>query len=129
MDIVWHMPFTLRLSIRYTSGLHHVIINNSVPIAPDRILVVQFHFRNDREEDVPTEQLLAMERRIVAEDRLVLEATDPDVDIYESREAHMPTDRAGLLMRKKLRQLVSGQMKRDGTVLPEPSSLISLGTS
>jgi phenylpropionate dioxygenase-like ring-hydroxylating dioxygenase large terminal subunit len=109
MDIVWHMPFTVRLAISYASGLRHTIINSSVPIAPDRIQVVQFHFRNDREEDISTAQLLEMERRIVSEDRRVLEATDPYMDIYENPEAHMPTDRAGLLMRRKFRALLDGQ--------------------
>lgn len=108
MDIVWYMPFTVRLAIQYASGLRHVIINSSVPLAHDRIQVVQFHFRSDREEDVSTEQLLAMERRIVAEDRRVLEAVEPYMDLYESAEAHMPTDRAGLLMRRKLRALLDG---------------------
>jgi phenylpropionate dioxygenase-like ring-hydroxylating dioxygenase large terminal subunit len=110
MDIVWYMPFTVRLAISYSSGLRHVIINSSVPLARDRIQVVQFHFRNDREEDVPTEQLLAMERRIVAEDRRVLEATEPVITLDPHAEAHMPTDKAGLLMRRKLKALVEGQL-------------------
>lgn len=121
MEIVWHMPFTMRLAIRYASGLRHTVINSSVPIARDRIKVVQFHFRSDREEDVPTEQLLAMERRIVAEDQRILEALDPDMDIYDSPEAHMPTDRAGLLMRRKLRALIEGQ-------LPSPAALPAADT-
>ncbi len=113
MDIVWHMPFTIQITIRYTSGLRHTIINSSVPIARDRIQVVQFHFRNDGEGDVPTEQLLQMERRIVAEDRRILEAIDPYLDLYDSPEPHLLTDRAGLLMRRKLRALLDGQIPRD----------------
>jgi phenylpropionate dioxygenase-like ring-hydroxylating dioxygenase large terminal subunit len=109
MDITWFMPFTVRLLIRYTSGLRHVIVNSSVPVAPDRIQVVQFHFRSDREEDVPTAQLLAMERRIVAEDQRILEATDPYMSLDPASEAHMPTDRVGLLMRRKMRALVEGR--------------------
>lgn len=112
MDIVWYMPFTVRLAISYASGLRHVIINSSVPLARDRIQVVQFHFRSDREEDVPTAQLLVMERRIVAEDRRILEAVDPYVDLDPQEEAHMPTDRAGLLMRRKFRALLEGQLPR-----------------
>lgn len=110
MDIIWYMPFTVRLEIGYASGLRHVIINSPIPVAHDRIQVVQFHFRNDREQDVPTDQLLAMERRILAEDRNILEATDPFVDLNPSAEAHMPTDRAGLLMRRKLKALLEGTL-------------------
>lgn len=114
MDIVWYMPFTVRLAISYSSGLRHVIINSSVPIAHDRIKVVQFHFRNDREEDVPTERLLAMERLIVAEDQRVLEATDAFMALDPHAEAHMPTDKAGLLMRRKFKALLDG--------LPHPAA-------
>jgi len=115
MDIVWHMPFTIQITIRYASGLRHTIINSSVPIARDRIQVVQFHFRNDREQDVPTEQLLQMERRIVAEDRRVLEAIDPFLDLDDSPEPHLLTDRAGLLMRRKIRALLDDQIPRDAS--------------
>lgn len=102
MKITWYMPFTVKLEIGYASGLRHLVINNSTPISKDRIQVVQFHFRDDTEAQVPAEQLIAFETRIVQEDRAILEIVDPDVDLYDFKgESHMNTDRAGLLMRRK----------------------------
>nr|VFJ93669.1 MAG: Phenylpropionate dioxygenase, large terminal subunit [Candidatus Kentron sp. LFY] len=105
MAIEWYIPFTIRLAISYSSGLEHVIINNAVPMENGEIKILQFHFRNDREEQVSVEQLLAFERRIVAEDRRVIESIDPNLPLDPAREAHIPTDRAGLLMRDKLFKL------------------------
>lgn len=119
MDITWFLPFTVRLDIRYRSGLRHVVINNSTPIGGKAVQVVQFHYRSDTEADVPTAQLLAFEARIVAEDRQVLESTDPSVEISDfSAEAHLPTDRAGLLMRRKLAAAIAAFDARQGPSMP-----------
>ena len=45
---------------------------------------------------------------IIAEDRDMLESTDPDaiVDMGRKIEKHMPSDRPGMLMRKRLLELL-----------------------
>jgi hypothetical protein len=45
---------------------------------------------------------------IIAEDREILESTDPDaiVDMNRKIEKHMPSDRPGMLMRKRLLELL-----------------------
>lgn len=112
IDIVWHMPFTLRLSIGDAGGLRHTSIHSAVPVAPARVKVVQFHFRSDREADLPAQEFLATERRIAATARRILEAGDPDRDWGEGHDAHSPTARATLLMRKKFQDLLAGQISR-----------------
>ena len=49
--------------------------------------------------------MIAFDKRVTAEDRVVLESTDSDVplDASEGVELHMVCYRPGLLMRKKLR--------------------------
>lgn len=112
VDIVWHMPFTLRLSIGHANGLRHTSIHSAVPMAPGRVKSVQFHFRNDHEGDLPALEFLATERRIAAAHRRILEAGDPDGDWGEGHDAHSPTARATLLMRKKFQDLLAGQISR-----------------
>jgi hypothetical protein len=69
---------------------------------------VQILFRNDSEEDCSTQELIDWDRVIIEEDRGILESTDPDaiVDMSRKIEMHMPSDRPGILMRKRLLALL-----------------------
>jgi phenylpropionate dioxygenase-like ring-hydroxylating dioxygenase large terminal subunit len=100
----WWMPFTRRLGIVYPSGLRHSIITNATPIDDETSMVVQWAYRNDREEDVPAKDIIAFDRQVTNEDRFILESTDPDacLDTRRREEFHMETDRPGLIMRQKL---------------------------
>ncbi|WP_065235435.1 aromatic ring-hydroxylating oxygenase subunit alpha [Legionella brunensis] len=107
MDIIWLMPFTIKLSITYPSGLNHVIINHPTPIDDNHIQVVQFCFRNDSEQETPSAELIKFERKILDEDRFILESTDCNYPLFgEYNEAHMPSDKAIMIVRKKLRSLI-----------------------
>ncbi|WP_133128479.1 hypothetical protein [Legionella nagasakiensis] len=64
--------------------------------------MVQFCFRNDSDAEVPREELIKFERRILDEGRSVLETTDYNYPVFsEYTEAHMLTDKPGVLVRKK----------------------------
>ena len=49
-----------------------------------------------------------MDAAIIAEDREALETTDPDaiVDMSRKLEMHMPSDRPGMIMRRRLFELL-----------------------
>jgi phenylpropionate dioxygenase-like ring-hydroxylating dioxygenase large terminal subunit len=100
----WFMPFCRRLDIEYPSGLRHIIFNSATPIDDGTIRLAQILYRNDREEDCSTEALIAWDAVIVEEDRDILESTDPDATVDMSRkvESHMPSDRPGMIMRRRL---------------------------
>jgi phenylpropionate dioxygenase-like ring-hydroxylating dioxygenase large terminal subunit len=104
----WFMPFVRRFGCHYPSGLKHIIYNCATPIDDKSIQVVQWLYRNDREEDCSTDELIAWDRAIVDEDRSILEATDYDacVDTRRRVEFHMESDQPGLMMRKMLMQLL-----------------------
>src|SRR4029077_6405127 len=104
MRNAWFMPFCRTLDIEYPSGLRHIIFNSATPIDDGSIQLVQILLRNDREEDCTTQELIHWDAAIIAEDREILEATDPDaiVDVSRKIEMHMPSDRPGVLMRKGL---------------------------
>lgn len=100
----WFMPFVRRLRIQYPNGLIHIIVTCATPIDDKSSMVVQFAVRSDTEEDVPAADINAFDRQVTEEDRYILETTDYDVPLELSAkvEAHMPSDRPGMMMRKKL---------------------------
>jgi phenylpropionate dioxygenase-like ring-hydroxylating dioxygenase large terminal subunit len=105
----WDLPFVRRFGCTYpASGRHHIIYNCATPIDDGNIMLAQWLYRNDREEDCSTEELIAWDAPITAEDREILEATDYDVciDTRRREEFHMASDRPGLLMRKMLLDLL-----------------------
>jgi Vanillate O-demethylase oxygenase C-terminal domain len=102
------MPFCRRLDMEYPSGIRHIIFNCATPISDGEIQVVQLLFRNDTEADCSAQELIDWDAAIIAEDRDMLEATDPDaiVDMSRKIEMLMPSDRPGMLMRKRLLELL-----------------------
>lgn len=100
MNVTWYLPFMIRLQISYPSGLEHIIINHPTPIDDKNIRVVQFCFRNDKENDVSINEIIIFERLILNEDRFILETSTPYVNLNPQFESHIPTDKSGLLMRK-----------------------------
>ena len=104
----WFLPFSRRLDIEYPSKLRHIIFNCATPIDDGSIQVVQLLYRNDREEDCSTQELIDWDAAIIAEDRDALESTDPDaiVDMTRKLEMHMPSDRPGIIMRRQLIELL-----------------------
>ncbi|HEY1410758.1 MAG TPA: hypothetical protein VGF36_01395, partial [Rhodopila sp.] len=73
-----------------------------------RIQLAQLLYRNDTEGDCPTQALIDWDAAVVYEDRDILEATDPDaaLDMTQRTEANMTSDRPGLIMRRRLQELL-----------------------
>ena len=109
MNNHWYKPFCRRLDIEYPSGIRHVIFNSATPISDGQIQLVQLLFRNDTEADCPAQKLIDWDAAVIAEDREVLESTDPDAMLVGNtpREYHMPSDRPGMIMRKQLLALLA----------------------
>jgi Vanillate O-demethylase oxygenase C-terminal domain len=120
MRNAWFMPFCRTLDMEYPSGLRHIIFNSATPIDDGSIQLVQILFRNDREEDCSTQELIDWDAAIIEEDRDILESTDPDaiIDVSRKIEMHMPSDRPGVLMRKRLLALLEahGESEMPGEI-------------
>ncbi len=116
----WFMPFARRLGITYPNGLRHTIVTAATPMEDARTMVIQFCFRNDTEADVSTEQVIAFDRKIVDEDKLVLEGCSPDVPlaVVDGEEFHMPSDKPGLVMRRRLRELLEAHGETESRAVP-----------
>jgi phenylpropionate dioxygenase-like ring-hydroxylating dioxygenase large terminal subunit len=104
----WWMPFARKMKVTYPNGLIHVIVTCTAPLDDRSSTVVQFVFRNDTEADAPAVDVIAFDRQVTNEDRAILEITDYDVplDLASREEFHMPSDRPGLEMRKRLGALL-----------------------
>ena len=105
----WYMPFSRRLDIEYPGNLRHIIFNCATPIDDESIQVTQLLYRNDSEEACSTQELIDWDGEVIAEDRDMLESTSPDaiVDISRKIEMHMPSDRPGMIMRRRLLELLT----------------------
>ncbi|XGV98664.1 MAG: Rieske 2Fe-2S domain-containing protein [Leptolyngbya sp. BL-A-14] len=104
----WFMPFIRTLKITYPNGLIHLIFTAATPIDDRSSQIVQFCLRNDTEEAVTAESVIAFDRAVTLEDRAILEGTEYDVPLSVSAEQHMATDKPGIVMRRKLAALVKG---------------------
>jgi phenylpropionate dioxygenase-like ring-hydroxylating dioxygenase large terminal subunit len=106
LDMIWHMPFTVKLKITYPNGLEHIIVNTMTPISDSTSQMVQFCIRNDTEADTPAQNVIAFDRAVTLEDKQILESTSYDVPLSLSHEQHLFTDKPGIVMRKKLAALL-----------------------
>ena len=111
MNNHWYLPFCRRLDMEYPSGIRHIIINCATPIDDGRIQLVQLLYRNDTEADCPEQVLIDWDQAIITEDREVLESTNADaiLDVERRVEQHMPSDRPGMIMRRRLLELLRSQ--------------------
>ena len=102
------VPFFRAGKITYPNGLENILCTAATPMDEARTRFVQWVIRNDSEADVPSEKVIAFDKRVSEEDRWVLESTDENVplDASEGRELHMTCDRPGMMMRKKIRDLL-----------------------
>ncbi|MBW4474671.1 MAG: aromatic ring-hydroxylating dioxygenase subunit alpha [Stenomitos rutilans HA7619-LM2] len=105
----WFMPFIRTLKITYPNGLIHLIFTAATPIDDRSSQIIQFCLRNDTEEAVTAESIVAFDRAVTLEDRTILEGTEYDVSLSVSAEQHMATDKPGIVMRRKLAALVRGK--------------------
>lgn len=106
LEMMWFLPFTVKLRIEYPNGLVHIVVNTMTPIRDSVSQMVQFCLRNDTESDANSSEVVAFDRAVTLEDKRILESTDYDVPLELSQEQHMLTDRPGILMRKRLASLL-----------------------
>ena len=106
MDMTWFLPFTCKIRIAYPNGMVHVIVNTATPIDDRHSQIVQFCLRNDTEAETAAADVVAFDRAVTLEDKRILETTDPDVPLDPQQELHMFTDKPGLMMRRRLAQLL-----------------------
>lgn len=106
VESTWYPPFSRTLKITYPNGLMHLIFTAATPISDRTSQIVQFCIRNDDEADASAESIIAFDRQVVDEDKVVLESTDYDTPVDVTAEQHIPSDQPGIIMRRQLATLI-----------------------
>jgi len=106
MSTGMHLPFTVRSTIHYASGLDHIILLCSTPIDDVTSYFTFVVWRND-DHDVPAEQVIAFDRAIGAEDRRMLERVPGVLPLDPQATVSVQADRPSVEWRRRLAALVS----------------------
>jgi phenylpropionate dioxygenase-like ring-hydroxylating dioxygenase large terminal subunit len=95
------LPFTCRSTIRYESGLEHVLLLCSTPVDDETAYFTFVVWRND-DRAVPAEEVIAFDRAIGEEDRRMLEAIGGPFPLERGALCDVRADRTALEWRRRL---------------------------
>jgi phenylpropionate dioxygenase-like ring-hydroxylating dioxygenase large terminal subunit len=104
MSTGFHLPFTVRSTIRYETGLEHVILLCSAPIDDVTSHFTFVVWRND-DGSVPADEVIAFDRAIGDEDRAMLERIPGVLPLDAQATASVQADRASVEWRRRLAAL------------------------
>lgn len=101
------LPFTVRSTIRYETGLEHLILLCSTPIDDVTSYFTFVIWRND-DFSVPAEEVIAFDRAIGAEDKLMLEKVAGVLPLDQQATVSVQADKASVEWRRRLAALMAG---------------------
>jgi len=101
MSTGFHLPLTVRSTIRYESGLEHIILMLSTPIDDVTSYFTFVIWRND-DFSVPAEEVIAFDRAIGAEDKVMLERVPGVLPLDQTRTVSVQSDKASVEWRRQL---------------------------
>ncbi|MDQ8021546.1 MAG: aromatic ring-hydroxylating dioxygenase subunit alpha [Moraxellaceae bacterium] len=111
----YFLPSCRRMGINYESGIDHIVYNCATPIDDESMVLVQWLYRNDSEEQCAAQKLIDWDGAVTREDKAILEATDYDVcmDTRRREEFHMPSDKPGLIVRRQILDLLAAHGEQE----------------
>jgi phenylpropionate dioxygenase-like ring-hydroxylating dioxygenase large terminal subunit len=104
----FHAPFLRVLSSTYPGGRVHQIVTAATPVSVDRLRLVQWAVRNDTEQEAPTADIVAFDRRVTWEDQALLEGIWAPYSSSPDANVHIRVDRATVEMRRIYAEIESG---------------------
>jgi phenylpropionate dioxygenase-like ring-hydroxylating dioxygenase large terminal subunit len=105
MSTGFHLPFTVRSTIAYESGLEHIILMQSTPIDDVTSYFTFVIWRND-DFDVPAEEAIAFDRAIGAEDKRMLELVPGVLPLDQQGTVSVQSDKPSVEWRRRLATLL-----------------------
>jgi phenylpropionate dioxygenase-like ring-hydroxylating dioxygenase large terminal subunit len=105
MSTGFSLPFTVRSTIAYASGLRHVLLLCSTPIDELRSSFTFVVWRNDGEGRAD-EEVIAFDRQIGEEDRVMLERIPGAMPLEQTSLVSVQADRPSVEWRRQLRAIV-----------------------
>jgi phenylpropionate dioxygenase-like ring-hydroxylating dioxygenase large terminal subunit len=109
------LPFTIRGTIEYESGLRHVLLLCSTPLDDELSLFTFVVWRND-DHSVPAEDVIAFDRQIGEEDRVMLERIPGSLPLGQTDLVSVQSDRPSVDWRRRLRELLATTVPAEDAV-------------
>lgn len=106
MTTGFHLPFTVRSTIHYETGLNHIILLCSTPIEDERSYFTFVVWRND-DHSVPAEEVIVFDRAIGLEDQRMLERVPGVLPIDNTATVSVQSDKASVEWRRRLAAFLS----------------------
>ena len=107
MSSAFSLPFTVRSTILYETGLEHIILLLSAPIDDITSYFTFVIWRND-DFSVPEDEVVAFDRAIGAEDKLMLEMLDGVLPLGRTGVVSVQSDKPSVEWRRQFSKLISG---------------------
>lgn len=105
MTTGFHLPFTVRSTIRYASGLEHILLLISTPIDDETSYFSFVVWRND-DFSVDPQEAVSFDRAIGAEDKHMLERVPGVLPLTRTGLASVQSDKASVEWRRRLIELL-----------------------
>ncbi len=107
MTTGYNLPFTVRSTIHYETGLDHLILLCSTPIDDITSYFTFVIWRND-DFSVPAEEVIAFDRAIGAEDKVMLERIPGVLPLDQTATVSVQADKPSVDWRRHLAAIVHG---------------------
>lgn len=105
MTTGYNLPFTVRSTIHYETGLDHLILLCSTPIDDVTSYFTFVVWRND-DFSVPADEVIAFDRAIGAEDKVMLERMSGVLPMSQTGTVSVQSDKASVDWRRHLAALL-----------------------
>ena len=112
MTTGFQLPFTVRSTIEYDSGLQHVLLLLTTPVDDVTSLFTFVVWRND-DFDVSAEEIIRFDLGIGAEDKLMLEKIPGPMPLVRTSLVSVQADRCSVEWRRRLAMLLSDGTHRE----------------
>jgi phenylpropionate dioxygenase-like ring-hydroxylating dioxygenase large terminal subunit len=106
MTTGFNLPFTVRSTIQYETGLDHQILLCSTPIDDVTSYFTFVVWRND-DFSVPAEEVIAFDRAIGAEDKAMLERVGGALPLDQTATVSVQADKPSVEWRRQLAALIT----------------------
>ena len=101
MSTGFHLPFTVRSTIEYATGLQHILLLVSTPIDDVTSYFTFVVWRND-DFSVPAEEIIAFDLAIGAEDKRMLSRIDGVLPLDQTTLVNVQADKCSVEWRRRL---------------------------
>ena len=107
MTTGFNLPFTVRSTIHYETGLDHLILLCTTPVDDVTSYFTFVIWRND-DFSVPAEEVISFDRAIGAEDKAMLEKVPGVLPLDQTATASVQADKPSVEWRRQLAALING---------------------